>query len=87
MPVTVQIGRTSSSDRDVMRTTGSFAGSWRAWRFRPTPSASSRTRASLNESGALTIVGSETASRGSIRRAPGIDAHPGVSGSPGTMKS
>jgi hypothetical protein len=33
------------------------------------------------------IDGSEIACDFSIRRAPGSDAHPGVSGSPGTMKS
>ena len=45
------------------------------------------TRASLYDSGALMIVGSDTASRAAMRGAPGIDAQPGVSGSPGTMKS
>jgi len=41
----------------------------------------------LKDSGALTMDGSEIASDRSIRRAPGSDAHPGVNGSPGTMKS
>jgi hypothetical protein len=87
MPVTVQIGRTRSSALTFIRITGSACGSWRAWRLAPTPSASSRTRASLNDIGALTIDGSEIASARSMRRAPGSEAHPGVSGSPGTMKS
>ena len=52
------------------------------------PSIVSRiVRASRAESGELMIFGSETASSRGMRFAPGTDAQPGVSGSPGTMKS
>ena len=33
------------------------------------------------------ILGRERAADGAIRLAPGVEAQPGVSGSPGTMKS
>ena len=74
--VTVQIGRTLSSIRT------------RRWtRVEPSPSACRITRASRHESGALMIFGSDAASAAAMRRAPGTDAQPGVSGSPGTRKS
>src|SRR5207244_1375095 len=44
-------------------------------------------RASFHDNGTLMIFGSDTASRAAMRRAPGSDGHPGVSGSPGTRKS
>ncbi len=41
--------------------------------------------ASRHDSGTPMIVGTETASSFVMRCAPGVDAQPGVSGSPGTM--
>ena len=43
--------------------------------------------ASCQESGSAMILGAEIASSMGMRLAPGTEAHPGVSGSPGTMKS
>ncbi len=43
--------------------------------------------ASCQESGSAMIFGAEIASSIGMRFAPGTEAHPGVSGSPGTMKS
>ena len=93
--VTVQIGRTPSSIRTSMWA-GALLGPARYVIGRPPcheegasgPRMAPRiTRASRHESGALMMAGSEIASAGAIRFAPGTDAHPGVSGSPGTRKS
>src|SRR4051812_34853095 len=50
-------------------------------------SASRMTRASRHDNGTLMIFGSDIAAAASMRFAPGSDAQPGVSGSPGTRKS
>ena len=93
-PITVWIGRTLSSSTTFIR---SVAPGPRRYASGNPPCHSfgasgplivSRiARASRAESGALMIFGSETASSRGIRFAPGTDAQPGVSGSPGTMKS
>ena len=93
--MTVQIGRTLLSICTRMRTTAGPAPTRYAIGRPPFHaagasgpcSASRSTRASLHESGALMIFGSDTASAASMRLAPGTDAQPGVSGSPGTRKS
>ena len=80
MPVTVQIGRTRSSARTRMCTTSGTAADAIGERQSAAPlggasgppSDSRITRASLHESGALTIAGQRDARRRrSIRRAPG----------------
>ena len=93
--VTVQIGRTLSSIRTRRWTrvepspTRYLIGSppCHAAGAAGPASACRITRASRHESGALMIFGSDAASAAAMRRAPGTDAQPGVSGSPGTRKS
>ena len=51
------------------------------------PSASSSGIASRAESGTAMILGTARDSLTSIRLAPSTEAQPGVSGSPGTIKS
>ena len=94
LPVTVQIGRMRSSRRTRRRTVAAppnryVIGSAPVHsRGAGGPPIDSRiTCASAYDSGALMIFGSDTASLRSMRFAPGSEAHPGVSGSPGTMKS
>ena len=93
--MTVWISRTSSSIRAVIRTIAPLPPA-RYVMGRPPrqacgtsgpPSASRITRASRYDIGMLMILGMATASLAGIRFAPGTDAHPGVSGSPGTRKS
>src|SRR5207249_9586673 len=93
--VTVQIGRTPSSIRTRMWTAAGVGPTWYVIGSPPCHDAGAAgprivsriVRASFQESGALMIFGRETASAAAIRAAPGTDAQPGVSGSPGTRKS
>src|SRR5712691_12674770 len=94
-PVTVQIGRTLSSICTRIWTVAGPAPTRYAIGRPPChvagasgPFNASRIgRASLHESGALMIFGRDAASAALMRVAPGTEAHPGVSGSPGTRKS